>query len=179
DGGGGGGGDGAGGVGVGLPFTTSGGGATTAAASASGATTAASSGTGGDASSTGSGSGCGTPLPACPGAVPVAFEQEADLDLAFERDGRDDEIKVGGGRPELEPRDEGGGGPRYAAIRSKAVIAPGSEPCAVWIELLESGKDLAAGLAIGPGSPSLDAYRIERRGALVAARVDGADVGQV
>jgi hypothetical protein len=52
-------------------------------------------------------------------------------------------------------------------------------PCAVWVDLVESKRELVAGLAIGPGTASGDAYRLERRGDLVVARVGDVDVAQI
>lgn len=182
------------GAGAGLPATTapsSGAEATTATSTATATTgdSTAETTTTGDAtsvsassSSSGGGSSCGTVLPACAAAVPSTFDTDADLDLGFDRDGDSDEIDSAGGMLELEPRDgdDDDDGPRYAAVKSKsAIAAPPSGACAVWVTLVENGTDIEPSLAIGPGTPYEDVYRLERRGAVIAAQVDGADVAQV
>lgn len=180
--------DAGGGAGLPGPSPSTGPGETTATSSGSGdgATTSVTTGettaTSTTAtSSTGTGgSSCGAILPACAGVVPSALDSDGDLDLGFDRDGDSDEVDVAGGMLELEPRGDDDDATRYAAVKSKSPIAaPAAGACAVWVDLKESGPDLAAGIAIGPGTPSEDAYRLERRGVLIAARIDGADVAQV
>ena len=148
-------------------------GVTTGETTATSAAATTSTGTGGSA--------CGTVLPVCAGVVPTSLDSDAELDLGFDRDGDSDEVDVGGGVLELEPRgDDDDDEARYAAVKSKSPIAaPASGACAVWVVLEESGPELASGIAVGPGTPSEDAYRVERRGPVIAARVDGADVAQV
>lgn len=179
------------GAGAGLPATTApstgseGTTATSTATATTGGSTAETATTGdatsvsASSSSSGGGSSCGSVLPACAAAVPSTFDTDADLDLGFDRDGDSDEIDSAGGMLELEPRGDDDE-LRYAAVKSKnAIAAPASGACAVWVTLVENGTDIEPSIAIGPGTPYEDAYRLERRGAVIAAQVDGADVAQV